>query len=38
MKLSQTEAKNSFRYTYLLGKIFPYIKPFLGKVILGFIT
>ena len=38
MKLSQTEAKNSFLYTYLLGKIFPYIKPYMFRIILAFLV
>ena len=38
MKLNDTTAKDSFRYTWLLGRIFPFIKPFLGRVILGFIV
>lgn len=37
MKLSQTTAQNSFRYSWLLGRIFPFIRPFLGRVILGFL-
>jgi len=37
MKLKDTEALTSFRYGWLLKRIFPYIKPFLGRVILGFI-
>lgn len=37
MKLKETEALTSFRYGWLLKRIFPYIKPFLGRVILGFI-
>ena len=36
MKLSQTEAKNSFEYMWLLKRIFPYIKPFAGRIILAF--
>lgn len=36
MKLSQTEAKNSFEYMWLLKRIFPYIKPFVGRIILAF--
>lgn len=36
MKLETTTANNSFRYSWLLGRIFPYIKPVLGRVILGF--
>ena len=36
MKLSQTEAKNSFRYTWLLKRIFPYIRPYMGRIILAF--
>lgn len=37
MKLKESEALTSFKYGWLLKRIFPYIKPFLGKVILGFI-
>ncbi len=37
MKLSTTTAQNSFKYKWLLGRIFPYIKPFIGRVILGFL-
>ena len=37
MKLEATTAQNSFRYSWLLGRIFPFIKPFLGRVILGFL-
>ena len=38
MKLSKTEAANSYRYLWLLSKIFPYIKPFLGRILLGFMV
>lgn len=38
MKLQDTTASNSFRYGWLLGRIFPYIKPVLGRVILGFLV
>ena len=37
MKLSKTEAVNSYRYGWLLSKIFPFIKPYLGRIILGFL-
>lgn len=37
MKLSKTQAKNSYKYSWLLKKIFPYIKPVLPRVILGFL-
>ncbi len=37
MKLKDTQALTSFKYGWLLKRIFPYIKPFLGKVILGFL-
>ena len=37
MKLKDTQALTSFKYTWLLKRIFPYIKPFLGRVILGFV-
>ena len=35
MKLSKTTAQNSFRYNWLLSRIYPYIKPVLGRVICG---
>lgn len=38
MKLKDTEAKSSFEYKWLMGRIFPFIKPFLGRVILGFLV
>lgn len=38
MKLVNTAAENSFRYSWLLGRIFPFIRPFLGRVILGFLV
>ncbi len=37
MKLKDSQALTSFEYSWLLKRIFPYIKPFLGRVILGFI-
>ena len=38
MKLNKTEAKNSYKYGWLLSRIYPYIKPVLPRVILGFIV
>ena len=38
MKLSKTEAANSYKYSWLLSKIYPYIKPVLGRIILGFLV
>lgn len=38
MKLKDTEAKTAFNYTWLLGKIYPFIKPFLGRVILSLLV
>ena len=38
MKLSATTAQNSYRYSWLLKRIFPFIKPFLGRVFLGFLV
>ena len=38
MKLQDTTASNSFRYGWLLGRIFPFIKPVMGRVILGFLV
>ncbi len=37
MKLKDSTAITSFKYLWLLKRIYPYIKPFLGRVILGFI-
>ncbi len=36
-KLKNTASKNAFNYKYLLGKIFPYIKPVLGRSIINLI-
>ncbi len=38
MKLSSTTASNSFRYGWLLARIWPYIKPYLFRIILGFLV
>ena len=38
MKLSSTSAQNSFKYGWLLSRIFPYIKPYLFRIICGFIV
>ena len=35
MKLNNTTAENSFRYNWLLGRIYPYVKPFMFRIILG---
>ena len=37
MKLSTTTAQNSFKYRWLLSRIWPYIKPYLGRIIIGFL-
>ena len=36
-KLSATSANNSFKYTWLLSRIFPYIKPYIPRICIGFI-
>jgi len=38
MKLSTTTAKNSFKYTWLLSRIWPYIKPYWFRITLGFLV
>ena len=38
MKLKDTQATRSFDYGWLLKRIFPYIKPFLGRALLGFLV
>ncbi len=35
-KLSTTTAQNSFKYTWLLSRIYPYIKPYWFRILLGF--
>jgi len=37
MKLEMTTAQNSFKYRWLLSRIFPYIKPYLFRIFLGFL-
>ncbi len=37
MKLEATSAKNSFKYSWLLSRIFPYIKPYLFRIFIGFL-
>ena len=38
MKLSSTSAQNSFKYGWLLARIFPYIKPYMFRIICGFLV
>lgn len=38
VKLSATEAQNSFKYGFLMSRIWPYIKPYMFRVILGFLV
>jgi len=35
MKLEQTTAKNSYRYGWLIKRIFPYIRPYMGRIFLS---
>ncbi len=37
MKLSKTKAENSYKYSWLLKRIYPYIKPVMPRVIIGFL-
>ena len=37
MKLSATTAQNSFRYGWLMARIWPYIKPYWFRILLGFL-
>jgi subfamily B ATP-binding cassette protein MsbA len=37
MKLENTQAQKAFNYMYLTKKIYPYIKPVMFRVVLGFI-
>ena len=34
-KLKDTNSKSAFKYGYLLRKIFPYIKPVMGRALLN---
>ncbi|MBR2525687.1 ABC transporter ATP-binding protein [bacterium] len=36
MQLSKTQAQNSFKYSWLLGRIYPYLKPYWFRIFLGF--
>ncbi|MBR1460636.1 hypothetical protein IJ596_03235, partial [bacterium] len=38
MKLSATTAQNSFKYGWLMSRIWPYIKPYMFRIILGFLV
>ena len=38
MKLSATTAQNSFKYGWLTARIWPYIKPYWFRVLLGFLV
>ena len=38
MKLSATTAQNSFKYGWLMQKIWPYVKPYWFRILLGFLV
>lgn len=38
MKLAETKAQNSFKYGWLLSRIWPYIKPYWFRITLGFLV
>jgi len=38
MKLSATTAQNSFKYGWLMSRIWPYIKPYWFRILLGFLV
>lgn len=37
MKLETTSSKNSFKYSWLLSRIYPYLKPYIFRILFGFI-
>ncbi len=37
MKLGSTKAENSFKYSWLLSRMWPYIKPYWFRILLGFL-
>ena len=38
MKLSATTAQNSFKYAWLTSRIWPYLKPYWFRILLGFLV
>lgn len=38
MKLAATQAQNSFKYGWLLSRIWPYIRPYWFRIFLGFLV
>ncbi len=38
MKLQNTTAENSFRYSWLLKRMYPFFKPFMWRAFLGFLV
>ena len=38
MELKTTTARNSYKYGWLLKRLYPYVKPVMGRVILGLIV
>lgn len=38
MKLEDTTAQNAFKYSWLLKRMFPFIKPYLVRIIIGFLV
>ena len=38
MKLAATQAQNSFKYGWLLSRIWPYIRPYWFRILLGFLV
>lgn len=38
MELQYTQANSAFNYKWLINRIFPYIKPYLGRIIIGFLV
>lgn len=37
MNLAKTSAANSFKYSWLLKRIYPFIKPYMFRIIMGFL-
>lgn len=38
MKLEETTAQNSFKYSWLIKRMYPFIKPYLPRIIIGFLV
>ena len=38
MKLANTSAENSFKYSWLIKRMYPFVKPYIFRIIIGFLV